>query len=81
MDGWLTSNGSVSVRHLSFPLEFTIESGERGAAAEQRGGKNYYITLVGAAVKLTATWVFSDKISYLSPLYHISPYYEPALSL
>ncbi len=60
MDGWPASNGSVSVRHLSFLLEFTTGSGvKRQQWLNRRGGKKkkktYYITLLGVAVKLTAT--------------------------
>lgn len=49
MDGWLASNGSVSVHHLSFPLEFSTGSGVKREQQlkRERGGGDYYITLLG----------------------------------
>lgn len=68
MDGWLASNWSVC--DLSFPLKFTTGSGVQKQKQQlNRGGKkNYYITLLGSAVKLTATWVHIIHCSVFFPM-------------
>lgn len=78
-DGWLASNGSVSVRQLSFPLQITpTESGGKKSSSWTEGRQELLHHSRGNGWKLTATWVCSHQSHFSS---YKSPYYKPHASL